>query len=230
MDTVIVVAPLFDDVTVYTFDESRDALDYAKGKGLKVLDLAKENAIRENVENALKSNPKAMLYHADHGNENCIWGNDNRAVVDLNNVDLLSGRESYNDNCSSAKELGVEAWKRGCLAYWGYIDVFTFTTDAAEEFKEAINFGFKRRLDGLAWKDCLDKAKQRMTEIIDSLVASGRGMAASCLTHDRDCLVCYTPDNAPTEPSCPVSQFILGLFGMKTLHFLRGIRNSIAMI
>ena len=205
------VRPVFDDITEITFDESQDAIDYLRKKGVEVVDLAKEDAIRENVESVLKERPDINLAHYDHGSEDRIWGNDDRPVIDLKNVGLLMEREAYNNNCSSAKKLGVEAWKNNCKAFWGYDSIFYFTTDALEEFKIAVNYGIKRRIDGLSWKECLEKTKERMTELADKLVAAGKALAASCMRHDRDHLVCY--DAHAPEPICALRRLAIKFFG-----------------
>jgi len=205
------VRPVFDEVTEITFDEAQDAIDYLREKGVEVIDLAREDAIRENKERVLRERPNINVAHYDHGSEDKIWGNDGRPVIDLKNVDLLSGRECYNDNCSSAKKLGVEAWKSKAKAYWGYNDVFYFTTDALDEFKEAVNYGIKRRIDGFSWKECLEKAKAKMTELADKLVAAGKALAAACMRHDRDHLVCY--DAHPPETTCAGRKLAIKLLG-----------------
>lgn len=191
--------------------------------------MAKEDAIREKVEEALKENLDISIAHYDHGSEDKIWGNDERPVIDLETAHLLKRRQCYNNNCSSAKTLGAEAHRLYEATYWGYTEVFYFTTDAKEEFKEAVNYGFKRRVDGFSWKECLEKTKKRMTEIIDALVKAGKALAASCLRHDRDHLVCWGVDEPP-PPTCPVSRLIAFLFGYSTLHALRGLRAKISKI
>jgi hypothetical protein len=204
------VRPVFDEVTEITYDEAQDAIDYLKERGVEVVDLAKEEAVRENVERILRERPDVSLAHYDHGSEDKIWGNDDRPVIDLKNVDLLSGRQCYNNNCSSAKKLGVEAWKLKAT-YFGYDDVFYFTTDSLEEFKEAVNYGIKRRVDGLSWKECLEKTKGKMTELADRLVAAGKALAAACMRHDRDHLKCY--DAHAPEPTCALRKLVVKLFG-----------------
>lgn len=203
--------PLFDSVTAYTFDEAQDAIDYLKKKGCKIIDLAKEDAVREKVEETLKQHPNAKLSHYDHGNDKCIWGNDNRPVVDLKNVDLLANRVCYNDNCSSAKKLGVEAWKIGAT-YWGYKDLFYFSTDATDEFKQFVNNGIKQRVDGKSWKKSLELTKNLATKLIDKLVKNGKGLAAACMRHDRDVLVLYSKDNPP-KSDCNFRRISVRLFG-----------------
>jgi len=210
----IFIRPKFEQVTEITFEEAQDAIDYLKGKGETIIDLAVQDAVREKVETTLKENPDANVAHYDHGNETSWIGNDERAVVDLNNVDLLAGRECYCDNCSSAKTLGIEAWKRKAKAYWGYKDIFYFTTDAKEEFQEFVNNGIKRHVDGYGWKECLEITKQLATELIDKLVKVGKGLAAACLRNDRDILVCYTEDMPPTS-DCAFRKLSIKLFGLK---------------
>jgi len=144
----------------------------------------------------------------------------------LKNVELLRNRECYNTNCSSAKNLGVEAWKRGAV-YWGYKDIVYFTTDALEEFQEAFNYGIKRRVDGLSWEECLEKAKKRMTELADKLVEAGKALAASCMRHNRDILVCY--DAHPPEPVCRLRALAVKLLGRAGWRVSRGFALSMAL-
>lgn len=214
----LIVRPCFDSVTEITFDEAQDIIDYMEEKGVPYLDLAKDDAVREKVEEALKEHPSMGIHHADHGSEDKIWGNDDRPVIDLKNVDLLKDRECYNNNCSSAKKLGVEAWKRGAT-YWGYTEVFTFTTDALEEFKQFVNFGLKRRLDGFSWKECLEKAKKLATELIDKLIETGRTLAASCMTWDRNHLVCYNAESP--QPTCGFRRLAVSVFGRAGWYLTR---------
>ncbi len=209
----LIIRPVFDDVTEITFDEAQDFIDYLKEKGVSLIDLGREEAILENVEEVLIENPTISIYHADHGSPDKIWGNDDRPVIDLNNVYLLEGKEIFNNNCSSAKKLGVEAWKKGCKAFFGYTDVFSFTTDALEEFKIATTYGPKRRVDGLSLKDCLEKTKEKMTELRDQLIKAGKILAAACMTRDRDILVCYNTE--PPSSDCRVRRFAIRAFGPK---------------
>ena len=219
------VRPVFDEVTEITYDEAEDAINYLREKGIEVIDLGKERAIRENVERVLTERPDVGIAHYNHGSEDKIWGNDERPIVDLKNVNLLSGRECYNNNCSSAKKLGVEAWKLGAV-YWGYDDVFYFTTDSLEEFKEAVNCGIKRRVDSLSWGECLQKTKEKMTELADKLLKAGKALAASCMRYDRDHLVCYNAN--PPQPSCPFRKLAVKLLGIPGWNLTR--RYALALL
>jgi len=204
------IRPVFDSVTEITFEEAQDVLNYFKDKGVEYIDLAKNDAAKEKVEEVLSENPDAGVLHYDHGNETSWIGADEKAVVDQKNVGLLAGRQCYANNCSSAKKLGVDAWKLNAT-YWGYKNVFVFTTDSLEEFKEFVNNGIKRRVDGFSWKECLIKTKELANKLIDQLIAAGKGLAASCLAWDRDILVCYNAE--PPTSDCLFRRVAIRVFG-----------------
>jgi hypothetical protein len=200
----LIVAPDFDEVTKYTLDEAMDVIDYLKEKNVEYISLLDADAIKEKAEAILAEYPNCNFGHWNHGSPDAVWGDDDRPVIDLSNVGVLKGRDCYNSNCSSAKRLGVEVWKLGGI-FFGYTDLVSFTTDAAEEFKEAFNYGIKRRIDGFSWKECLERTKARMTELADALVEAGKVLAGACMRQDRDILVCYTADNPPKPDTtwCP---------------------------
>jgi len=224
---MIVVAPIFDDVTEITYEESRAVVKYASEHNIDVIDLAKADAVRWKVEETLREYPNLLVYHADHGNESSWFGNDEQPCVSSENVKLLADRECYCNNCSSAKRLGVEAYHLGAT-YWGYTDLFVFTTDALEEFELFINNGIKRKIDGLNWRECLEATKELANLLIDKLIQAGKALAASCLRWDCDHLHCWGENvEDPPAEDCPVSRFIVRLFGYRMLFMLRRFRDKL---
>lgn len=222
----IFAAPKFDEATEYSY-KWNERLREKVGNRMEIIPLLLADAIRENVEGALKDHPDALLIHYNHGSEDAIYGQDERPVVDLTNVSLLKNREVYNMNCLSAKTLGKAAYQNGCLAYWGYVEVVSFTTDAEQDFCEAFNYGFLLRIEGKAWKECLESTKAKMTEIIDDLVKRGNGIAAMLLREDRDALHCWAKDVEEPHEECPFSRLIVSLLGYRALSTLRKIRNRL---
>lgn len=213
VEGIIVVAPRFDEVTEYCFEESRDLIKYAKKEKVKIYDLPDEQAIRENLEKETKLHPEALIYHTDHGSPDKAWGDDERPVLDLKNVKVLASKEAFMNNCSSAKELGVKAYQNGCLAYWGNTDIVGFTTDAWETFKEAFLYGLKLRIQGYNWAECLKKTKEKVTQLIDKLLTEGKILAAAFMRSFRDTLVCYTPETPPQDSGCAARRLAIRLFG-----------------
>ena len=224
----IMVRPRFDAVTQDTFDEAADVLAYMHARRVPVIDLADADAVRERVEAALRDHPDADVCHYDHGDATSWIGDDERACVDLETAHLLRGRAAYAQNCSSAKQLGVAAWNAGCEAYFGYTDLFIYTSDAKTEFKRFANEGIQRRVDGLAWTRCLETTRNLATELIDVLVKTGRAMAAVAMRWDRDHLHCWGDGIEEPAPACPVSRLIARLFGYPALRRLRRVRDALS--
>jgi fructose/tagatose bisphosphate aldolase len=81
------------------------------------VDFAGDDAVRANVEEALKAYTGAVVRHYDHGSEEAWIRSDVKACVDLDNVWLLACKACYAQNCSSAKKLGVYNWKHEAK-YW----------------------------------------------------------------------------------------------------------------
>jgi len=212
-----VFRPRFDQATEFTFEEGQDVLDYFEEKDVTYIDLDKEEAIADKLKAVLKAHSHVNVAHYNHGNESSWFDNNEEVCMSCEDADCLKGREVYCNNCSSAKKLGVEAFKKGALAYWGYTDLFVFTTDAIEEFKEFVNNGIKRRVDGLTWKKCLELTKELAMKLIDLLVKAGKALAASCLRWDCDHLVCYTEDMPPDadQTDCPLRKLAIKIFGPK---------------
>jgi len=214
MSVAVLVAPKFDSATEYSYDWSREAKALLEQKGYEVIDIGGRRVSRAEVEEALKENPSAIYIHYNHGSEDAHWGSEDEAVVNLENVTLLSGRETYCMNCLSAKKLGVEAWKRKATAYYGYVEVFTFTTEALNSFKEFTNSGLKFRLEGKSWNECLQLAKDLAKALAQKLVEAGKYIASVILQGDADVLRCYTEDMPPTS-DCVFRRLCLKIFGPK---------------
>jgi hypothetical protein len=211
MTDYIVVRPRFDTATEYSYEWCQQIIDHLKEKGLPYIELAERDAVRKKVEEALTQNPNAMLIHYDHGDQDRLIGNDGRPVVDLQNVSLLSSRQAYNMNCLSAKILGVEAHNKKCTAYWGYTQVFSFTTDALDTFKTFANCGFFLYMETRSWKEALSKAKELGKQLVNKLIQEGKIIASSCMSADVDALVCWNTET-PTIP-CRFRALAVKLFG-----------------
>ncbi|MEM2374412.1 MAG: hypothetical protein QXI11_08245, partial [Thermoproteota archaeon] len=126
--SAVLIAPVFDDVTAYSYDWSREVEKLLLENGYNVLSLSGRPLRRDEVEEALKSRPNAIIIFYDHGREDSLLASQTENAIDMKNAHLLRGRECYTLACSSASGLGVEAYRNGCLAYWGYTREFGFTT------------------------------------------------------------------------------------------------------
>lgn len=175
------------------------------------VDLSRNLARRYIVEDELIGDEKAILVFYGHGNETSLVGQDKKACVCIANCSLLKNREVYTLSCLSAKNLGVEAWRKGAI-YFGYKEAFSFVTDCEEAFREAANCGFRfRYVLKLQPTEVLTKARARMTELMLKLVDQGKGMAATMMRVDRDALRYYNGEAPDTD--CAFRKATLWLFG-----------------
>ena len=213
-------SPEFDEATKYCRKWNQKVMDELAIQDR--IDLLKDDATRKKFEENMPGCVFLVFY--DHGDEGSLvaqGGGD--SMVDLANVGLLAGKECFTMACLSSKVLGVEAYNKGCKAYWGYYDVFAFTTEDESIFMEAANFGLILRLkNGYAWEDCYDAVMLKFNELIDKATDVWTKI---WLRHDRDALRLYTPERPPQPEECPVSRLIVRLLSYRALTFLRKVRS-----
>lgn len=185
-------------------------------KNIEFIDLARENAIREIVEQILFGDSDVNVFHYNHGGKSAIYGQDERPVIDLKNNSLLKDREVANMNCLSAKVLGADSYRRYATIYSGFIEVVSFTSDTTDYFQSAMNFPMKLRLDGeIDWNRILDLTIKHDNEIIDELLAKGKIFAAALLLEDSKARRVWT-DKTPPPPEdseCFFRKIALKIFG-----------------
>ena len=168
--TILLIAPRVDEATIYSNKWASEVKDVIVSENYPLTYLGDGEVKREDVENTIKvQNPDLIVFY-NHGNEDCWYGSLEEKIIDLDNVDLLKGKEVYTMSCLSAKKLGVEAWKRGCSVYIGYKDVFSFNTDEEDLFKEAANSGIIKKIkDKVSWKEAFEYMKQKFNECIEKI-------------------------------------------------------------
>ncbi|MEM1540701.1 MAG: hypothetical protein QXJ07_04890 [Candidatus Bathyarchaeia archaeon] len=216
MNVAVLVAPSFDDASRYSYEWSREIRQKLEEKGFNVIDISGREVSRKEVEEALKQNPNALFVFYNHGSRDCLWGSRTEKVVNLGNVKLLSNREVYTLACLSAEKLGVEAYKNNCLAYWGYIREFAFSTEAIEYFKMFANYGLILRLEGKSWDECLKLAKELAKKLASKLAEEGKYFSAVLMSEDAEALVCYNAEMPKTK--CPFRKVAVKLLGKKGWH------------
>lgn len=195
----ILCRPKFDEPSQHSFAFAAEILQWCRQAGIDIIELAEDDAVRPAVEKALQTfNPDIFVFY-DHGSEDCLWGQGgDEAAIDLKNCDRLAGREVFTLACLSAKDLGPAVWRQGGT-YWGYVDVFSFTTDSLAEFQEAANCGFKFRfIEGDTRQNSLQRAKETFTRLSLELVDAGKTFAAICMRENGDALV-YFDAHKPEE-------------------------------
>jgi len=192
-------------------------------------DLVDAAAVRSTFEAAVKASDPTLLVFYDHGSEDAWWGSDGKKLMDYSNVGLVSGREVYTMACLCARKLGAEAYRKGCRAFWGYTEPFSFTTDQEAVFGKLANKGLLLNIKkGKSWAEAVESVKAAFTDEVDRLQKEGgNGWAVVALINDRDSLVCWTSESQPPS-DCPFRRAGINLFGRPGQRMTKG--SAVAMI
>jgi len=219
-----------DQATIYSLQGFREAMKQIPGE--KIIFEVKD-AVREKVIPALQENPNTLFVYYDHGNENMLADQQKGVLINLNDVPLLATRETYTMACLSAKGLGKKAHEAGCKLYKGAIDSIGFTTAQAKVFMDCLSIALVKKCNNplLSWADAKKAEYEAFTEAMQR--SDLDSVTKLWLQKDRDMQRYYgtdgadDPKNDQTTPSCPVSRFILKIFGNHVLHSLRKIRKKL---
>jgi len=224
----LAAAPKFDEVTEISLDWCGQAMDEIADK-IDIFDFYDREAVRSQVLQALDDKIPQWFVHYDHGSEYVMWGDDEKPIIDLSNLDRLAGMHVYCMNCLSGKGLGAHAVGKGILEYWGYVDSVAFTTDALEEFRDVFNYGIVMAVVEGKWlKDVVEEARQHGYDTADRLREENKIMAASAMVRDMNILhVYYEGGPEPPEPECSFSLLAKRLFGWNGLWLLRMLRQKL---
>jgi len=130
---LLVTRPNYDDATSYLFYYARQVIDFARGKGTKVLDLVRPRLSKQNFSDIISRQDPVLVFFNAHGDEKRIYGDkkdeDEEILIEEGeNHTLLSKRIVYARACYAAASLGeVCTRKGGCFI--GYKTPFSFWID-----------------------------------------------------------------------------------------------------
>lgn len=94
---------------------------------LDIVDLQNENYIQEKTQKHIETIEPFFIFLNGHGLEWCSMGYQKEPVLIANKNDfLLKDKIAYVLSCYTAQCLGQTANEKGCKAYIGYEDVFSF--------------------------------------------------------------------------------------------------------
>lgn len=127
---MIVTRPQHDVTTRYISAWAVDIIDSAEQKGIDVINLAKDKAIRKEFEGRVKKLRPEAVFLNGHGSEDSVCGHDNEVIVQSGeNHELLENAITYAVSCDSGKILGEKVGESKKGAYIGYKDEFIFVAD-----------------------------------------------------------------------------------------------------
>ena len=176
MTEMLITRPEHDKTTHYLSNWSKEIIDIAEGKNIKVFDLNREKAIRANVEVRLKKLSCNLTFFNGHGDFNVITGHNNEPIIiGGENEDLLKSKIVYAISCKSAKELGPRSVNAGAVSYTGFDDDFIFVYEpenisrplhdnTAKLFLEPSQLFMKSLIKGNSVREGMDKTKKLLAD------------------------------------------------------------------
>lgn len=187
---MLVTRPEFDPTTKYLSAWAGEIIDFAKNKGMEVIDLHKEKVTRNEFEGRVKKVDPDVIFFNGHGSDqgDGIGGHDNKALVLAGkNQELLYGKITYALACKSADVLGKQVVSGdGSSAYIGYADDFLFVGSSnyinrpledpkAKPFKESSNQVMTGLLKGATAGETTERAKNKFRDNYQKLLSSANG-------------------------------------------------------
>jgi len=182
--TYLITRPEHDDTTHYLSKWCEETITLARNKGLKVLDLHREKAVRKEFEERIDKLSPNLIVLNGHGDADKVTGNDKEPIlVAGDNEGLLRDKIVYAISCSSAKLLGPKSIEKGTLNYSGYDDDFIFFYDpnnitkplsdeTAKLFLEHSNLFIESMIKGNTIRESKQRAENKLRENIVNLSSS----------------------------------------------------------
>jgi hypothetical protein len=98
-------------------------------------------------------------------------------------------------SCKTARDLGPDFVRNGCLAYFGYDEDFAFSTADQDVFFECDSEIDRAFADGLTAEEVYDRVKALFTQRVAQFRAQGKQLEAATLELNLDRLRC--PSSPP---------------------------------
>lgn len=162
-------------------------------KAWEISDCATDNAIRTTVEQALAQKSSILIIFYGHGSADSLHGQDDKPVLDLQNIDKAANNTMYVMACHSALILGQAAIKSGVRHYLAYNNAVKIIFKFADDLGECVNSGLLAWLndENLNASEIFKLIIKTYNQHIDHFVQQG-GIEnikhAAVLRHNRDSL------------------------------------------
>jgi hypothetical protein len=161
---------------------------YLEAKGWQLQRCQEALARRSYVAPAAVKAGVIYITGVGHGKYDQFTGQFYEAIFSVGNYspDESKSKIVHLLSCETARDLGPDFVRNGCLAYFGYDEDFSFQMDDADSFFSCdaeIDRGFA---DGLTAADVYARALASFNTTIAQLRANGSDYKAAQLEYDRD--------------------------------------------
>jgi hypothetical protein len=186
----------------YCYHALKYAVDYMRGRGMTVIDLERDMAVREQVLDALRRYDPILYFGCGHGSPSEFTGQYVRTIFYACDSRELAGRVVYLLSCETGQRLGPDIISKGGRAYVGYKEDFGFYTPASDRPEDVMNDPMSRAFfepvvtllnalaDGRTVGDAHRASLERWNYWIDYWSRQpGGSRIVAWLVHDRDAQV-----------------------------------------
>jgi hypothetical protein len=146
--TIVVVRPSYDPATEITSRWAEEIVEYARQKGIRVIDLYGSTASPERFLEALKQAKPKIVVHYGHGREDALLGQHGRPLLTLDNLGSVKGVIFCIVGCHSGKKLAQAILDAGGTAVSAFSDRFLFNPFNDDSYRESVNSGARALIDG----------------------------------------------------------------------------------
>jgi len=202
-DRFMIVAPHYDDTAIWFCMVWGSYIEKVAKFNLNCNTKAlKYDITKEMIESEISRFDPKVFYAIGHGKENSYQG----WINACENDDLLAGRICNFLSCLTGKELGSSAVSKGCLAYIGYNEVFSWIDSEYPPFGRYywtwmdFNLITSYILRGFTVREAVEKTKKRITDWIefwDTIMKDPDVVQA--IINDLNALVIHGDETAKTE-------------------------------
>ena len=174
----LITRPQHDKETSYLYSFSKAIISIVKEqKEIHLNNLEGTKANRKNVEAGLSSKEKTLAFFNGHGNEEIVFGHQDKPILDENNVGLTKDKIVYALACSSLVTLGEVAVRKGAKAYIGYSEEFMWVGEPSKSavpdkdknaapFRKACHVLINSLVSGISVGKSIEKTKQEYKKLI----------------------------------------------------------------
>ncbi len=116
--SLLITRPNHEIVTKYFSVWSKDVINFAEGKGMRIYDLLGDKATRSNFESYVSSNNPELIFLNGHGSTIELTGQNNEVILDQKSE--LNKAIVYARSCDVGRILGHELVSKSVKAFIGY--------------------------------------------------------------------------------------------------------------
>lgn len=201
---ILVTRPNDDNGLNYLYYWSKEVVDEAESKSLKVIDLAERKACRKNFRSYVEKEKPSLIWVNGHGDYSLVTGHAQEVLLDtLTNWFPVSAKVFVARSCRCGLELGKRLVTDGVGAFIGYVDDYIIKTSrryvtrawmdpVAALFLGPSNQIVKSLLKGHSANEANIKSKELLLKNLKNVLANDaddRSDVGRWLWHDYKCQV-----------------------------------------